>query len=236
MVDASTYSIEINDIVKLWDKSRFLNTRSYQIQQGFVFIHVPKTAGTSLLKALRITGSGDLSGHTPAKEIMPMIKKTLPNVVSIAFVRNPYSRFTSLYNFARQGESYYHSVKNPANSLQGKHPEYDILAGKSLEQCAELLIQGKLGITRTDGMSGWRPQVDWLVDWKGEIMVDFIGRVETLTSDLKRLHDLYGIVTDPIPWLNKSTDKENTPTFTDRTRDLVHLYYKRDFETLGYNE
>ena len=64
MVDASTYSIEINDIVKLWDKSRFLNTRSYQIQQGFVFIHVPKTAGTSLLKALRITGSGDLSGHT----------------------------------------------------------------------------------------------------------------------------------------------------------------------------
>jgi len=52
---------------------------------------------------------------------------------------------------------------------------------------------------------------------EGEIMVDFIGRVETLTSDLKRLHDLYGIVTDPIPWLNKSTDKENTPTFTDRT-------------------
>ena len=236
LVDATPYSVQVNNVVKLWDKSRFLNTRAYQIQHGFVYIHLPKTAGTSLQKALRLKDSGDSVSHTPIKEIMPMIRRLLPRVVFITCVRNPYTRFISLYNFARQGETYYHSVKNPAKAPGGKHVDYDILSDKNLEQCAELLLQGKLGNIPTDTIPFWRPQVDWLVDWQGKLMVDFIGRIETLDSDLKRLQTLHGIASDPVPWLNKSTDTENIPQFTERTRDLVRLYYKRDFEMLGYDE
>jgi len=237
IVDASPVTAELNtNLIKLWQKSKFLNERADQIKRGFVFIHVPKTAGTSLNQALRITGSSDVVAHSLAKEFLPMIKRIYPKVISIAFVRNPYSRFISLYNYATLGETYFHSVKDPAKSRFGKHFDYDTLMGKSLDQCAELLIQEKLGQRPDHTISMWRPQVDWLVDWQGKIMVDYIGRVETLDADLKYLRDHYGIVTDPVPWLNKSTDKENTPIFTERARDLARLYYKRDFEMLGYND
>jgi hypothetical protein len=166
---------------------------------------------------------------------MPFLKRVAPNVNSISFVRNPYARFVSLYNFARVGESLYHSTSNPKSALYGKHPDYDILLDKSLEECAELLIQGKLS------GGGWNPQVEWLIDKEGNeaiLMVDFIGRVESLTSDLERLQHIHGIVAvKSVPWLNKSSgDRENVPEWTERARDLVRLYYKRDFEMLGYDE
>jgi len=237
IVDASPVTAELNvNLVKLWEKSKFLNLRADQIRRGFVYIHLPKTAGTSLMQALRIRGSGDIVSHSPAKEFLPLIKMLFPKVISITFVRNPYTRFVSLYNFARQGETYYHSVKNPANAPGGKHVDYDILSDKSLEQCAELLIQGKLGLIPTDTIPFWRPQIEWLVDWQGKMAVDFIGRVETLDYDLKQLQKLHGIISDPVPWLNKSTDDKTMPQFTGRTRELVRLYYKRDFEMLGYEE
>jgi len=127
-IDALPFLAEQNiNLLKLWQKAQILNHRANQIERGFVFIHIPKTAGTSLLKALRISESGDIVSHSLAKEVLPLIKRILPEVVSVAFVRNPYSRFISLYNYATLGETYFHSVKNPSQAQYGKHFDYDTL-------------------------------------------------------------------------------------------------------------
>jgi hypothetical protein len=236
LVDAVpvTAGLSLN-AMRLWNKSQILNHPHVQLDRGFVFIHVPKTAGTSLRKALGITASLSTSRHDSAREIMPFIKRIAPKTISIAFVRNPYDRFVSLYSYARMDESLYHSAKNPKQAPFGKHHDYDILSDKSLEQCAELLVQGKLGDPEQT-LTIWHPQVEWLTDRQRKLMVDYIGRVESLDADLQNLHKLHGIVIEPIPWLNKSSDHEKNVPFTKRTRDLIRLYYKRDFEMLGYNE
>jgi hypothetical protein len=218
----------------LWNRSRLLNHPFVQLQRGFVFIHVPKAAGTSLRDALGLKASLDIPGHASARDVLPFIKLVAPEIKAIAFVRNPYSRFFSLYNYARQKESLYHSVSRPAQAPYGKNIDYDILQDKSLEQCAELLVEGKLG-GNGPGLKMWQPQVEWLIDREGSLAVDFIGRVETLHADLAKLQKRFGITTGPVPWLNKS-DPAKSIRLSSRAQDLVRSYYKRDFEMLGYDE
>ena len=219
----------------LWEKSKLLNHPYVQLDRGFVFIHVPKTAGTSLNAALGLNATLTTSLHARARDIMPFIHIIAPKTISIAFVRHPYTRFRSLYNFARAEKSMYHSTENPETAPYGKHPDYDLLAGKSLEQCAELLVQRKLG-NPSSLPHNWVPQVEWLVDRDGQLLVDFIGHVESLDADLQRLKDLHGISSNPPPWLNKSSESELALEMTPRTLDLLRLYYKRDFEMFGYKE
>ncbi len=226
--------LEKNVSGMLW-KSKLLIHPYVQLDRGFVYIHVPKTAGTSLNKALGLKAKLTTSLHNRARDVMPFMKIIAPEVRAITFVRNPYSRFVSLYRFAIADESLYHSARNPEKAPYGKHPDHDLLSNKNLEECAELLIQGKLGDPR-DNTPLWRPQVDWLVDKYGKLMVDFIGKMESLDSDLLKLQELYGITSEPVSWLNRSNPGKKTPEFTARTEELVRMYYKRDFEMLGYNE
>lgn len=236
VIQASSHLTELKESIRtLVRRSILLNHPFIQLDRGFVFIHVPKAAGTSLRKALRLTAPLDIPAHERAVEVLPFIKTIVPKIISIAFVRNPYTRFVSLYNYARLEESLYHSARNPACAPQGKHPDYDILLNKNLEECAELLVQGKLGHPGV-WPSHWQPQIEWLIDHDGKIMVDFIGRVEYLDADLKKLKQRHGIDTEPALRLNQSGGNGNTPQLTDRARDLIRLYYKRDFEMLGYDE
>jgi hypothetical protein len=219
----------------LWRKSRLLNHPFVQVKRGFVFIHVPKTAGTSLRQALGLIAPLDISCHSPAREVVPFIKIVAPETKAIAFVRNPYTRFLSLYNYARMPESLYHSVTCPERAPHGRNGDYDILRNKSLEQCAELLIEGKVG-GHGCGFNHWQPQVDWLINRNDKIIVDFIGRVETLGADLQKLRKLYGIESGPVPRLNVSSASDAPTTLSPTVREVVRAYYKRDFEMLGYDE
>jgi len=219
----------------LWGYSRLLIHPYVQLDRGFVFIHVPKTAGSSISEALGLDASSTRELHRPARDVLPFLKIVAPDIISVAFVRNPYERFVSLYNFAREAESLYHSVKNPESAKFGKHADYDMLIDKNLEECAELLVEGKLG-DRTVRLRTWHPQIDWLVDRDGKIMVDFIGHVETLEADLQKLSKLHGIAINPVPWKNKSGAQEAHLQLTERACELIRLYYKRDFEILGYDE
>ncbi len=220
---------------KLWEKSSLLTHPFTQIKQGFVFIHVPKTAGTSVREALGIKATEGMEAHSRARDVLPFIRLVAPELISVAFTRNPYTRFLSLYNFARMDESFYFSSTERGDAPCGRHPDYDTLSNKSLEECAELLIQGKIGdpSVRTHI---WHPQVEWLTDRNGKMTIDFIGRVESLDADLQRLKELHGIASQPVPMINKSSQSGAPPKFSRRAITLVQLYYKRDFEMLGYDE
>jgi hypothetical protein len=220
---------------QLWGKSKLLNHPYVQLKRGFVFIHVPKTGGNSISKALGLSEDPRDTSHNRAKDVMPFVKVIAPHVVAITFVRNPYTRFLSLYNYARLEESLFHSVSKPETALCGVHPDYHALRASSLEQCAELLVASKLGDVR-GAPTLWHPQFEWLLGWDGKVMVDYIAKIETVQADLAKMKELYGIESGPVPWLNKSERKGPPPQLTPRAIDLLRLYYQRDFELLGYDE
>ena len=111
------------------------NIPNISYSSKFIFIHVPKNAGTSIHKSVGL----DKSIHVTLKQYIKLLgKEQYESMFSFAFVRNPFSRFISLYNYARMDESYYHSAIKPEEAIYGKHMDCDSLKNASIEDAAHL--------------------------------------------------------------------------------------------------
>ena len=99
------------------------------------------------------------------------------------------------------------------------------------------------------------PQYDLLHDQDGRLLVDFVGRFESLQKDFDTVCQKLGLDDSSLPHRNRSDKKsrhlkrrlKNTlfmngenrhhslsDFYTDETRDAVAEYYRVDIETFGY--
>ena len=81
-----------------------------------------------------------------------------------------------------------------------------------------------------------RPTVSWL-SWQGEIVVDYVGKFETLQDSWEEICGHLGIEFDPLPHVNK-TDHEPYTTIYRKHPELVDIvgdYYRHDIEKWGYD-
>jgi hypothetical protein len=153
---------------------------------------------------------------------------------SFAFVRNPWDRFLSLYRYARLEESRYHSAIDPESAPYGKHQDYDLLCDASVEDCARFLVEGRL--RHDDFINHWRPQSDWLTGDDGTVLVDFVGRVESIDTSFQTIARRLDLDTDTLPMTNRSSDADGyRSAFTDVARDIVAEHYQEDIERFGYS-
>ncbi|MBY0356358.1 MAG: sulfotransferase family 2 domain-containing protein [Candidatus Obscuribacterales bacterium] len=200
-----------------------------------IFIHIPKNAGTSIATAL---GLPDKSGHHWSASHYRLLLGTLyKKFFKFAFVRHPWERFLSNYWYAKAEYNYFHSPSD-------LHKDHELLKHASLLDCAQYLIAGKL----QHGASGqppyekdpcchWSPQYKWLYDNKDQCIVDWIGKVEKIETDLtelsKRLNQRIELL-----HLNTSHRQHNVDWTEDNRRayKLVRDYYAKDFELFGYED
>ena len=214
-------------------KNQPLDFDNISFKKGFVFVHIPKNAGTSICMNLGIRNSR----HYTVNEYISMLgEPEYKNLFSFAFVRNPFSRFLSLYNYARMEESYYHSSINPDKAIYGKHMDYDTLINVNVEEAAQLLVEGKL--VHNPPHNQWEPQVKWLKDTNGNLKVKYIGRFEDIALHMRNIHKLIG--TDQSFNLQKinSSSKVNNDyrkLISSNTRSILETYYKEDLETFNYD-
>ena len=200
---------------------------------NFVFIHVPKNAGTAVSSSLNI----NTSKHNTVEEYIATLGKDIyGDMLSFAFVRNPFSRFLSLYNYARMEESYYHSAVNPENAIYGKHMDYEILKNTSIEEAAILLQKGKL--VHNPPHRQWNEQCFWLKDQNDQLNVKYLGRFEDIEFHLRNLTQLLGIKQiKNLPKINRSSyiKSDYKQIIGHETRAILENFYKEDLETFNYN-
>jgi len=67
----------------------------------------------------------------------------------------------------------------------------------------------------------------------GAVIVDFIGRYETLATDLAYVGDRLGLPL-ALPHLNRSAHAHYRDYYTDETRAIVAARFARDIERFGY--
>jgi len=190
-------------------------------KQKAIFIHVPKVAGTSINKAIY----GRTLGHYTAVEI----KNKFPNLYNesfvFSFVRNPWSRVVSAYKFAKQGGTDSMKMNMPE---QYKVPEFE-----SFERFVKewLVLQN---INELDYV--FKPQVHFLTDENGKVIVDFVNKLEDLEGGIAKLELELGkkIIVGRVNTTSAAASYRKEYA----NQELVNLVgdiYKNDIQTFGYD-
>jgi hypothetical protein len=73
---------------------------NYSVRYDLFFIHIPKTAGTSIHTALEI--EPDRRGHRTLETLYDLYGTTILKTPCFTVVRNPWDRMVSLYEFRKQ--------------------------------------------------------------------------------------------------------------------------------------
>jgi hypothetical protein len=207
----------------------------YRKNPRFIFIHIPKTGGTSIESALcRYLLGAELSEISPRQakycllpgpgfihqhcKIREFLGKYGPREVNeffqFAFVRNPWDLVASeIFYFQKE-----------------RHP---IFHGLSFADSVRRLVSYRGQIWGHD----FSPQKSYLVDANGRLSNVFIGRFERLQSDFSVICEKLGFPDLKLPHLLQ-TDHERPmypELYDDTTRGLVAEHFQEDINEFGYS-
>lgn len=201
-------------------------------RKKFIFIHIRKTAGSSirsslhrnipekyLLKvsnrALRRLGFREikkpnpLPNHATALDYAHYLGERYDEFFTFAFSRHPYDWHVSYFHYLTEAES---------------EPLHPMVRNMDFLE----YIQWRCG-------EGLELQSDWVTNENGDLMVDFLGKVENISDDfefLKRKLNLIG----RLPKKNTSSHKNYQHYFNEETAQLVRDFYAKDFDLFGYEK
>lgn len=215
-----------------WQKS--VRHMLISFSRKFVFIHVQRTAGGSLINALRqyehrppptrlrkLTTQIGLQrdptkmyfrAHEPALRVRRMLPDGMyEDFFSFAFVRNPYSWLVSLYEIIRQ---------------ETEHRQHRVVAKMS----------GFREYLEWEATRGKRHQSPLLTDERGQVMVNYVGYFERLRGDYDRVCDQLDLpAMAALPHTHKRTPRDYREYYDDHTRELVSKHWHRDIGLFGYD-
>ena len=202
--------------------------------QNFLFVHVPKCAGTSMRVALEQLSGNPLEcwenrllnrvginlnvigpyqrrrfrNHSTAAQI----RRYLPahvyqSLFKFAFVRNPWDRLVSLYYFIQR---------------RPQHRYNKLVSGMLFPEFADVWTQ------RRDIL-----QKNWVCDSRGRLIVDFVGRMESLEEDFDRIRYQLGGHAQLNILNSGGTRRDYRRMYVDATRDLVADRLAADIHFFG---
>ena len=190
-------------------------------EKKLIFIHMPKSAGTSIVKVL---GVENAYMDRTVEEYKEHYKNYWYEYTKFTVIRDPIDRFKSAYKFARMGESFWFSLSGKYK-LE-KHPHYDLCSSMDINQYVEFLYKDQNKFDRFT-----IPQSFILRNKDKKFEIDYYVRFENLIDDLKKI----GIVN--IDKLNSSTiDNEKNLILTSRSKKMLHEIYDVDYKNFNYKK
>lgn len=204
---------------------------------GFVFVHVPKCAGTTVATALsqasaycdieigatalgqamasRYAARHGIGKHATASQIRNVLGQAAwMRMFSFAFVRDPMARTQSTFRF----------LKHKFRNWQGSEVMDDFASFEEFVRSEFFRSPGP------DNILG--PQVRWI---GRPPLVDFVGRVETLTEDFATILDSVGIPPSKRGAMMRLGKRNRTDAWTDgeaaslELEALVRERYREDY-------
>lgn len=188
----------------------------YPVKKGkktdFIFVHIPKTAGTSIVDFLGLYSKK----HLTLIQIKELVGLDWYRSFKFSFVRNPYDRAVSQY-FQQQRVAKRIGIKNYKVSFE----EWVI---NCFERKNKKYMKWDLGFLT---------QYDWLKNHKGEIELDYIFKFESLENDTKLLSKIIGTKA-VLNHKNKIERKNYKNYYTPKSKQIIEKYFKNDFVNFNY--
>ena len=148
----------------------------------------------------------------------------LKNLWSFTFVRNPWDRLVSTWAS---------KVENTLEHCFKKHPEYKMEMGMSFDAFIK-------SIDRISEPPEWwdahiRPQWYSTCNWRGDVILDYIGRMENYDEDLRHIQK--HMTLEPIrpKTLNKTKRNDYRTYYNNITARIVAKIYERDIDLFKYS-
>lgn len=184
-----------------------------------IFIHIPKSAGQSVGESLF---NDRRPGHWSIRDFEWEDYSKFISYKKFTFVRNPWDRLVSAYNYLINTSKYEKDVIFSKNVLS-QYTDFE-----------DFVLHG----LRNPDVLAWvhfRTQVSFLKDSKNNINIDYIGRFERINDDFNELCDRFNI--DPISSLGKhnaSIHQDYRDYYNEETKKIVFDVYREDVELFGY--
>lgn len=185
---------------------------------GCIFIHVTKTAGTSVAKAL----FNELPYHYTAVQYRVIFgRRDFNRYFKFAFVRNPWDRLYSAYSYLRGGGWDEKDRRWFTDNLPTA-PNFNSF------------VMDWLDSERLASHLHLRPQSHFICDRSGRPLLDDISYFETLAEDFARIARRLGIDAR-LPHVNASERLGYREAYTPEAIEKVRRLYAVDIESLGYD-
>lgn len=196
-------------------------------EHRFLFVHIQKTGGTSITKALfRVEGTRSLDhAHSMIGALDPSVYR---GYLSFGFVRNPFDRLVSWWNMKVH--------KGVCNDFS----RYLLSRGNGFSQFLDMkAVINERNPAEVSGPAAYPKsiafnQLDYLAGPDGRLAVDFIGRFENLDEDFAEICRRIGVRLE-LPHLNSFQRRHYREYYTPEDIEKVRAMCKRDLEYFNYD-
>lgn len=179
-------------------------------KNDLTFIHIPKSAGSSVVQWLIDNFETEMiKGHPN----ISMIKQVWDVKRTFCIVRNPWSRMVSAYFYLKQYGFYWKE-----NNIQtvDDFPSWD-----------DFIMNLNYDTNSWNNLK--TNQVKWY-----EGVDPVILRAETLNSDFKVIQDMLECQ-NPLGYINTSKHEDYRSYYTTEQRDLISRVFEEDIDTFKYS-
>ncbi len=198
----------------------------------FIYVHLYKTAGTSIRAVLAKYNIKSIYMWRPvrllSRKIPFLIKNPYPRHAIAADIQNRFSKeiFENYFKFG--------FVRNPW-AWQASIYHY-ILRKKNHHQRKEIseLRDFTEYLKWLDKRNTIALQKYFFYDKNDNKLVDFIGKVENLQSDFNIISNTIGIPNIELPHLNKSEKNHYRDYYNTKSKALIYKIYKKDIDLFKY--
>lgn len=185
----------------------------------FIYLHIPKTGGTSIWKSLELIVP-DLTyvGHGT--------DKWLPYKNShfvFTSIRNPWDLTVSNYFYLRKDKTFWNS--SDGSTQYGPRPDHSLVKNLSFNEFVHALAEGRI----TD-----KHVTTSQHKWVNKFNIDYFIRFENFTSDLRAVCKKISLPSPSILKLNSTDHAPYQEYYTPELVELVGEFYKRDIELFSY--
>ena len=208
-----------------------------------IFIEVPKTASTSIRQVLGLSPKP----HLDIKEYRNILKINSPfQTIGYKYINPLYTMFIPKVIKTKIGEEIFNSffkfgiVRNPWSRTVSLYLRSEAIQMQNQLTFEEFVDWVQYSSATCIHSSTKKNQLDWFTDENGEIIVDYIGKFETINASWNYITNKLNIK-DSLPHINNNNftlRKHYTEYYKNKTKEIIRKkflvdinYFKYEFES-----
>lgn len=186
----------------------------------FIYIFVPKSASCSIRDALSPVTNTKLSVRIPYRSLIKYRKSygvsKLGAYYKFSFVRNPWDRMVSRY---------FYEVRNEKGMENWGYPS----TIPDHSKCLKKYIKDNEHYKKNN-------QLYWLVNRQGEMVLDFVGRLENIEVDFDSVCKHLNLPDEiKMVHINKTKHRDYKEYYDEESKSMVSELCRQDIEYFDYS-